>query len=142
MEPTPQSELEHIAHRWIAEGWRRGNSGVVDELHAPDFVDHDPGGRPPDNAGFKLGIERLFAAFPDLVAEVRDLVVDTKSRSVAVRWSAAGTHRAPYLGAEPSGQPVKFKGIEILRIRDGRITERWGEWDGIDLLNQLGRVEL
>ena len=26
----------------------------------------------------------------------------------------------------------------MLRIRDGRITERWGEWDGMDLLAQLG----
>jgi steroid delta-isomerase-like uncharacterized protein len=142
MEPAQRFELEHIARRWIDEGWRRGNSGIVDELHAPDFVDHDPGGRPADNEGFKLGIERLYAAFPDLVAEVRDLVVDTDNGRVAVRWSAVGTHQAPYLGADPSGRSVTFKGIEIIRIRDGRITERWGEWDGIDLLIQLGRVSL
>jgi predicted ester cyclase len=36
---------------------------------------------------------------------------------------------------------VRFKGIEIIRVRDDRIVERWGEWDGIDLLVQLGRVE-
>ena len=137
---TPRKDLERIANTWIEEGWRRGNSGVVDELHAPDFVDHDPGGRSSDNEGFKLGIERLFAAFSDLQAEVEDRVVDADTDSVAVRWSASGTHRGPYLGAEPSGRTVLFKGIEIIRIRDGLITERWGEWDGIDLLEQLGRV--
>jgi hypothetical protein len=31
-----------------------------------------------------------------------------------------------------------FKGIEIVRVRDGLITERWGEWDGLDLIAQLG----
>ncbi len=142
MTTSTRPEMEQVARRWIEEGWQRGNAGVVDTLHATDFVDHDPGGRAADNDGFKLGIERLYAAFPDLVAEVRDLAVDTESGTVAVRWSAVGTHRAPYLGAEPRGRSVYFKGIEIIRIRDGRITERWGEWDGIDLLEQLGRVRL
>jgi len=142
MQPEDRALMERIARRWIEEGWRRGNSGVVDELHAPDFVDHDSAGRPPDNDGFKHGIERLYAAFPDLTAEVRDLVVDIESGAVAVRWSAAGTHTGPYLGADPTGRTVRFKGIEIIRIRNGLIVERWGEWDGIDLLEQLGRVNL
>lgn len=140
MKASTRAELELIARRWIEEGWRNGNSGIVDELHAPDFVDRDSAGRPADNEGFKLGIERLYAAFPDLVAEVRDVVVDTETASVAVRWSAEGTHRGQYLGAHPSGKKVRFKGIEVLRISNGLIAERWGEWDGIDLLEQLGRV--
>lgn len=139
---SSRAELERIARRWIEEGWRPGNSTVVDELHAPDFVDRDSAGRPADNEGFKLGIERLYAAFPDLVAEVCDVVVDCATDSVAVRWSAEGTHRGPYLGADPDGKRVRFKGIEILRIRDGLIVERWGEWDGIDLFEQLGRIRL
>ncbi len=96
--------MERIARRWIEEGWRHGNAAIVDELHAPNFVDHDPAVVRADNEGFKLGIEDLYAAFPDLVAEVRDLVVDTATGSVAVRWSAVGTHRASYLGAEPCGR--------------------------------------
>lgn len=137
--PTDAEGLRAIVRAWIEEGWRRGDPGVVDRLHAPDFTDHDPGDRTPDNAGFKAGIARLFAAFPDLAAEVQDLVVDAAAGTVAVRWSAAGTHLGTYLGAAPTGRSVRFKGIEIVRIRGGRITERWGEWDGIDLLAQLGR---
>ncbi|MFO7607950.1 MAG: ester cyclase [Candidatus Krumholzibacteriia bacterium] len=132
-------DLRALARAWIEDGWCRGDGAVVDRLHAPGFVDHDPGGRAPDNAGFKEGIARLYAAFPDLAAAVEDLVVDEAAGTVAVRWSAAGTHRGPYLGAAPTGRTVRFKGIEILRVRDGRITERWGEWDGLDLLEQLGR---
>jgi len=142
MRPVDRAQLERIARRWIEEGWRHGNAGVVDELHAPEFVDHDSAGRPPDNEGFKLGIERLYAAFPDLKAEVTDLVVDVETGAVAVRWSAAGSHIGPYLGADPCGRTVRFKGIEIIRISGGLIVERWGEWDGIDLLEQLGQVHL
>jgi steroid delta-isomerase-like uncharacterized protein len=137
-----QEELKCIVRQWIEQGWQNGDPSVVDRLHASDFVDHDPGGRSPDNQGFKEGIASLFHAFPDLRAQVEDLVVDIATGTVAVRWSATGTHIHPYLGAPPTGKRTAFKGIEIVRIQDGRIRERWGEWDGIDLLIQLGRVSL
>jgi len=139
----PSAErMREIARRWIAEGWQKGDVGVVEHLHSPAFGDHDPAGRPADNEGFKQGIASLFAAFPDLDTVIQELVIDTQSGTVAVRWTATGTHRGEYLGAPASGREIRFKGIEIIRIRDGRIVERWGEWDGIDLLVQLGRITL
>ncbi|MBN2206275.1 MAG: ester cyclase, partial [Candidatus Aminicenantes bacterium] len=33
---------------------------------------------------------------------------------------------------------IAFRGIEILRIEEGKVVDRWGEWDGLDLLVQLG----
>ncbi|MFC1889818.1 ester cyclase [Thermodesulfobacteriota bacterium] len=132
-------ELKRIAHRWIEKGWQKGDPFVVDELHSPNFVDHDPGDRSPDNEGFKKGISTLFRAFPDFRARVEDVVVDVSTSTVSVRWSATGTHSDTYLGATATGKRVSFKGIEIVRIREGRITERWGEWDGIDLLEQFER---
>ena len=42
------------------------------------------------------------------------------------------------MGVLPTGERVTFEGIEILLIEDGLIVERWGEWDGISVLKQLG----
>ena len=43
-----------------------------------------------------------------------------------------------YLGIEPTNRSIFFQGIEIITIDfQGFITERWGEWDGISLLQQL-----
>jgi steroid delta-isomerase-like uncharacterized protein len=137
---SEEARLRTLVQEWIERGWERGDPSVVDDLHAPAFVDHDPGGRSPDNNGFKEGIVSLYRAFPDLRARVEDCVVDLHAGKVAVRWSALGTMAGPYLGAPASGRSVSFKGIEIVRIRGDRIVERWGEWDGIDLLVQLGRV--
>jgi steroid delta-isomerase-like uncharacterized protein len=135
---TDPEALRATVIRWIEEGWRQGRGEVVDRLHAPGFVDRDPGGRPPDAEGFKRGIRDLYAAFPDFSARVEDVVVDAASRTAAVRWTAAGTHRGPYLGAAPTGRRIAFKGIEVLRFdAQGRIAERWGEWDGLELLAQL-----
>ncbi len=137
---TDAQSIIPLVHRWIEEGWRRGRESVVDELHTEDFVDHDSGGRPNDNDGFKQGIVRLYEAFPDFSATVEDVVVGIDGSSAVVRWTGQGTQTGAYLGAPPSGRVIRFKGIEVLRFRDGRIFERWGEWDGIDLLMQLGRI--
>jgi steroid delta-isomerase-like uncharacterized protein len=130
-------EIRRLVIRWIEEGWQKGRDAVVDELHAPEFVDRDAAGRPPDREGFKRGIRELYAAFPDFEARIEDLVVDERRSEAAVRWSASGTHRGAYLGVPPTGRRIAFKGIEIVRFDGGWIVERWGEWDGIDLLAQL-----
>lgn len=130
--------LGALVRRWIEEGWQKGREDVVDELHAATFVDHDAAGRPTDNEGFKAGIRRLYSAFPDFRAVVEDVVLDEARGVAAVRWIGTGTHRGPYLGVSPSGRSIGFKGIEIVRVESGRIVERWGEWDGLDLRRQLG----
>lgn len=157
MNADTRAALADLARRWVEEGWSAGGppaGSIVDELHHPDFIDHDSGGRAPDNAGFRAGIVALLAAFPDLVATACDVVVEPAADGgatcagasaaaaggkVAVRWTAVGTHRGAYLGAEPTGRRVTFKGIEVIGVRDGRIVERWGEWDGLELLGQLGQ---
>jgi hypothetical protein len=30
-------------------------------------------------------------------------------------------------------------GVDILRIAEGRVTERWGEFNGLDMMQQLTR---
>lgn len=130
--------LKEIVDRWMDEIWQKRNVDAVDELHASDFVDRSPAGRSPDNRGFKEGLVRLYQAFPDFYATTDDLVIDASEGKVALRWSAVGTHKREYMGVPPTGKRVTFRGIEILRIENGRIVERWGEWDGIDLLEQLG----
>ena len=139
MTETATKHLSGIARRWIEQGWQKGNAGIVDELHAADFVDHAAAGRAPDRAGFKGGILELYAAFPDFNAVVEDLVIDAAAGKVVVRWSASGTHRGAFMGVPPTGRRISFRGIEIIRVEDEHIVERWGEWDGIDLLQQLSQ---
>ncbi len=130
-------QLRELATRWIEEGWQRGNAGMVDELHSAAFVDRASAGRGSDREGFKQGIRELYRAFPDFHATIDDLVVDEAAHKVAVRWSATGTHRGDFMGVPATGRSIRFQGIEIIRVEDGRIRERWGEWDGIALLDQL-----
>jgi len=133
-----RDDLKEIADRWMEDVWQRGDVEAIDELHAPDFVDHSPAGRTPDRDGFRAGVAELYAAFPDFSTVTEQLVIDATAGTVGVRWTAVGTHKGTFMGVPPTGKRIAFEGVEILRIQDGRIMERWGEWDGISLLRQLG----
>jgi steroid delta-isomerase-like uncharacterized protein len=135
--PGAETEIYTIARRWIECGWQKGQSEVVDELHAPNFVDHNPAGRGSDNHGFKERIVQLYAAFPDFYARNEDILIDAAQGKAAVRWTATGTHRGAFMGCDPTGRVIRFKCIEIIRIDNGRIAERWGEWNPVELLEQL-----
>ncbi|MBI5510723.1 MAG: ester cyclase [Deltaproteobacteria bacterium] len=134
-------ELREVAKRWL-HAWQGRGTSCIDDLHAADFVDHSAGGRSPDNAGFKQGIADLYAAFPDFYGDADDINVDEDAGKVTIVWSAKGTHRATFLGVAATHKAIAFRGIEVLKVRDGKIVERWGEWDGIDLACQLGALSL
>ena len=117
--------------------WRQRDIEAVDDVHTPDFIDRSPAGRGSDNAAYKAGLIELFEAFPDWYATTEDLIIDIAQGKVAVRWTATGTHQCSFMGYSATRRQTRFSGIEIVTIREGRIAERWGEWDGLDLLAQL-----
>jgi steroid delta-isomerase-like uncharacterized protein len=118
--------------------WESDHLAPFDELHAADFVDSSPAGRPADRDAFRKSIRELRRAFPDFATTEAELLADGTTKKVTVRWSAKGTHRGTFLGVAATGRVVRFQGIEVIRVERGKIVERWGEWDGIGLLEQLG----
>ena len=47
------------------------------------------------------------------------------------------THSGAYMGYGATSRRVKFAGIEIIRVEEGRVTDRWGKWDADLLRGQL-----
>jgi len=133
--------MQSIAHLWIKRVWQERDIEALDDLHSPAFIDRSPSGRGSDLSSYREGLIELFSAFPDFYTTCEDTVEDVERSRIAIRWTATGTHRGAFLGVEATGKTVQFRGIEILRV-DGehKIIERWGEWDGIDLLVQLGVI--
>jgi predicted ester cyclase len=83
------------------------------------------------------GLRMLFTAFPDLYADVRQVVDD--GDCVAVRFELSGTNTGDYryLPA-PTGRRAVWEAIGIFRIADGKIAEIWGTADRLGMLTQLG----
>jgi predicted ester cyclase len=111
--------------------------GLIEEVYAPDVVDHNP--QPGQMAGIdgvKMITGLYHAVFPDLHVSNDDVII-SGDRGV-LRWSATGTHEGDQLGIPATHRTVHLTGIDILRIADGRVVERWGETNGLELMQQLG----
>lgn len=138
--PEQEHALREIAHRWMRAGWQRPDRAAFHELHDPAFIDRSASGRRASVEGFWTGVMELYAAFPDFYATAEDFVVEPQTGKMSVRWSATGIQRGEFLGIPATGRAVHFEGIEIIRAADGRIAERWGEWNGIEILQQLRQL--
>ncbi|PKN85218.1 MAG: hypothetical protein CVU46_11835 [Chloroflexi bacterium HGW-Chloroflexi-8] len=133
-------QLETIARRWMNEIWGKRDLTNFNDFHHPDFQDMSPADRGTNRESFRQGIEETFKIFPDFLAFVEDLVIDETKGKVAIRWSANATHFGDFFGLKPTNRMINFQGIEILSIDEvGQIIERWGEWDGLSILEQITR---
>jgi steroid delta-isomerase-like uncharacterized protein len=135
---TDDAQIALIAR--AVEAFNTGDLAAVDRLFSPDFVDHDPAraGLPPGPAGIRLVWGMLRAAFPDLTVQVEDILVD--GDKVVVRARAEGTHQGNFMGLPATGKQVAIDLIDINRIADGQIAERWGLADTLGLLQHLGAL--
>ena len=115
----------------------KGNFAVVDELMAPNFVEHtlEIHGR----ASMKHAVMLLKRGFPDLSVTIEDITAD--GDKVWDRITATGTHTGEYRGLAPTGRPVTLSGMRIWRILDGQLTERWSAYDFFTFFSQLGIID-
>ena len=130
-----------IARRYQEEVWGKGDLDLLDELLAPDFVDHSlPVGMDPSFAGAKRAVKGAHDAFPDGHWTVEDLIAE--GEKVVIRWKMQATHEHQFRGIAPGGKPVTVTGITILRITNGKIAERWVNWDSLALRQPSETVNL
>ena len=114
-----------------------GNFEVFEELFADDFLDHTPQpGRTPDKDGARQLYKILRAAFPDFHADIHWQLAD--GDRVTTYKTYHGTHRGEFFGVAPTGRKIQFETVDVMRVRDGKITEHWGVANLFSLMQQLG----
>ena len=122
------------------ELWNTGDLAIVDELLTEDFVlCNSEGGETAGRAAFKAGVAHHYDTMTGFRVSIDDVVAE--GDRVAIRFTARGAHTGPFLGSAPSGKPLTWTGMQLLRFRDGRIASIWHQPDDLSLLRQLGRVQ-
>lgn len=125
------------SRRFLDEVINGGNIGLIDELLAPGFVDHQAApGVPPDREGVKVFMTMFRAAFPDLRYTLEDSVAE--GDRVVVRVTARGTMKGEFAGMPPSGKTATWEEVHITRYANGKAVEHWGILDQLGMLQQLG----
>jgi len=127
-------EYERI---WI-EGLNRGDVSVADAAFAPDCVFHITGVPEPFRgvSSWKAFVAGLLSAFPDIRFTIEDQIV--QDDRIAFRWRATGTHTGPLGPAPATGKTVTVDGLIVDRLVNGKVQERWEQFDQSLMLQQLG----
>jgi steroid delta-isomerase-like uncharacterized protein len=114
-------------------------SKMIDEVVEPDVLIRTP---LPIGATGAQALKQVWAvllrAFPDLHVAVEDVIAE--GDKVVCRNTVTGTHQGEYRGLPPTGRPVTYNEIFIVRFAGGRIAEIWGVVDVFSQMRQLGMV--
>jgi len=115
-----------VVRRFVEASLNTMNSKIVDELFAPDYVNHMvPGGI----EGFKQFIAMIRSTYPDLKIEYKIERLMAEGDYVMMRASS----RLSYNGKEATGS-----GLGEYRLVNGKIVEDWPISGAVELLQALG----
>jgi len=138
--PADTEANKALTRRIYEEIVNQKNLDIVDEVFAPDHVEHMPPN--PDihgSEGMKQFFAMLFAGFPDIQFTVEDQIAE--GDMVATRWINTGTHQGEFMDIPPTGAQAVTTGVCIFRIENGVIVEDWTNADFLGLMQQLGVID-
>ena len=125
------------ATRRIIEAISTGDADVIDELVAPECIEHQRGNNP-GSEGAKEVSRTLHRWMSDFSLTIEDLVAD--GDKVWSRNRARGVNTGSVMGNPPSGKAFESDVIDILRFENGKAVEHWGIADQLGLLLQIGAI--
>ncbi len=128
-------ENKIIVRRIFDEAFNSGNTSFVNEAIAQDYIDHSPIPAPvPGPEGFAKRTVALRAAF---VEEAIFGVFLAEDDLVAFTWTFNGIHNGTFAGVPATGKKVALSGINVERLKDGKVVEHWSHFDLAGLMKQI-----
>ena len=137
-EPGSLDENRAIVTRYVYEV-NMQNYNAFDEFVVEDYLDHDPiPGQVPGREPLKQAYRAFSDAFPDIWFTFEDLIAE--GDMVVGRGVIEGTHKGAFLGIPPTNKKIRWTGTRMFRVRDGKVSEGWINFDMLGMLQQLGVV--
>jgi serine phosphatase RsbU (regulator of sigma subunit)/predicted ester cyclase len=127
---SSEEEKNKVLVRRFWEAQANADLDTLDELLAPDFVDHGllPG-QEPGREGYKQQVAEQIAALSDVRFVIEDQLA--KGDKVVTRITWRSVHdRGEYFGLRPRGTEVEVTAMAMHRIVGGKIAEEWSEGSG------------
>lgn len=122
------------------EVWEQGNVELLDELLAPEYINHTLAAPdlPPGPEGVKEVVSMFRSGIPDLRVVIEDMIAE--GDRVATRYALEGTHGGHLFGIAPTGRALSIKSMTVERLSGGKIIEHWRVTDELDMMRQLGAI--
>lgn len=126
-----------VINRLYEEVFNKGNLALVDELIAPNYVSHAPGGQEfKGTDGFKQFVTQSRAVLPDLKMTLEHIVAEGDKVAHTARMQ--GTFNGEYMGITPTGKQVIITNTTISRFEGGKEVEAWMNYDQLSMYQQMG----
>lgn len=125
------------------ERYNEGDLDGVMNLYAEDAVQNMPDGTFEGWSAVRERLAQELDGFTDLNHTVRSFV--EQGDAFADEWTFEGTHTCAFLlpdGTQlpPTGKRVEIKGMELVRVRDGKIVLNTLYYDNMAVAAQFGLV--
>src|ERR671916_2370351 len=128
-------ENKALVRRFL-EAHAKGDLDTVDEMLAPDFVDHNliPG-QQPGREGYLRALTEYHAAYSHTRYVIEKQIAE--GDEVVTTFAVSATHdRGEWMGLVPTGKHFEALLILVHRVLGGKITDEWTQGSGLAELTQ------
>lgn len=127
---------KQIVIRFNNEFFEKGNTDIIKELFAENFVNHSAPPNSPTDAGpmvkFVMGLHH---GLSDISVQILDIFGE--GDKVCVRKTITATHTGEFMGKLATGKKIVINIFDIEVLKDGKITDRWNSSDFPQVLQSL-----
>jgi len=125
--------------RRFFEAFEANDQATFNEVVAPDLVAYSHGAPGPQNREVHLQNIRMWNAAFETRFTIEEQIAE--GDKVATRVTMRAVHnRGEFQGLPPNGKEIVVGGINIERIKDGKIVERRVSADWLGMMQQLGLI--
>jgi predicted ester cyclase len=141
---SAKADSMKAAFKGIAAAFDAGKGDDMDKYISASFVDHNPMpmGKP-GLEGMKNMATMMKSEFSDMKTNIDDMRIE--GDVLTARFSVSGTNNGPMMmGAMPATNKKinGVTGIEMMRWENGKFVERWGVFDAMSMMMQLGMMPM
>jgi steroid delta-isomerase-like uncharacterized protein len=142
-EKDSAAALEQTIERYN-QAWNDHDLDAIMSMHAADMVfENHTAGESAQGEEVREHIGAIFESWPDIAFEGRRTYV--KDGLVVQEWTASATHsktmRRGDIVAEPSGQRIEWKGVDVMPFEDGLLKRKTVYSDSVSILRQVGLLQ-
>ncbi len=132
-----EEEASQLLDRYM-ETINNVDMDLIDEIISPDYVLRSPMFPEPivGIEGYKAMVINTAVIFPDIHAEINDIVI--RGDELWGRFTLSGTNTGPIGKLPPTGKPFQISGLAITTVADGMIISDETQWNVLDMFQQLG----
>jgi steroid delta-isomerase-like uncharacterized protein len=134
-----EASNKEVVRRMYQEIFNSGDANVIDTLIAGDITIYDPVmGNLHGIEAFRQFFTIFRTAFTQQNTTIEALIGE--GDLVAALHTHNGVNTGTFMGMPATGHTIKVPGLELFRLRDGKIVELWRHDDDAGLMRQLGLV--